>query len=101
MRIRNDALAEILQPRARELGFTGDGGAGRLASLLSGRLGCPVAMATVRSYLNGHRTPPAPVAVAMCEELDIAGDDRARVIDLLTEHYRRRRSVAQSSSNRP
>jgi hypothetical protein len=99
-RLKNEDLARLIGPRAKELGFYGDEGVARLAGLLSERLGVPVAGATVRSYLNGHRSPPAPVAIALCEELDISGADRAHVIELLTAHYRRRRA-AQSASNRP
>lgn len=95
----NPKLASILRPRAKELGFYQVvGGTERLASLLSIRLGWHVSVPSVRSYLNGHRTPPAPVAIALCEELDLAGEARDRVIELIGEHYKARR--LQQAPNR-
>lgn len=97
-RLRNEELAEIFGPRAKELGFVGEEGIDRLASLLGGRVGYALSAPTVRSYLNGYRTPPAHVAVAMCEELDLS-TRRAEVADLVTAFYRRRRLQAAPNRN--
>lgn len=86
-RIQNDELGRALTAAAGER-FVGDEGMQRLAGLVARRTGFAVSASSVRSYLNGHRTPPMPTAIALCEELDLGGDARQQVVDLVIEHAR-------------
>src|SRR5690348_1563130 len=54
-RLRNKDLGELLAgyARARADLLPGDAGAATLAGLIATRLGVPMAMPTIRSYLNG------------------------------------------------
>lgn len=98
-RLVNDALADILGPAVKSAGYTGDGSIERLAGLLERRLGYKVAVSTLRSYINGHRTPPLPALVALCEQLDLKEPDRLAALGAASEHQRRQRA-AQVGGNR-
>jgi hypothetical protein len=91
-RILNPELGTLLREACGDR-FKGDEGMERLAGLLSRRIGFEVSAASVRSYLNGHRTPPIPTAEALAEELDLSKVDQERVRDLVKGHMRRLRAL--------
>lgn len=96
-RLRNPELGALLREACGDR-FVGDDGMERLAGLIAHRTGYPVSAASVRSYLNGHRTPPLPTGEAIAEELDLCPSDVERVRSLIKGHQVRLR--AQRFENR-
>lgn len=96
MRYTNPELAQLLK-EARGVAFDGDAGIARLSALVSARLGVTISPPSIRSYFNGHRTPALPTLYAMCVELGINDETRARAAELVGAHYLRRRGAIASA----
>lgn len=89
-RLRNPELGALLRAACGDR-FKGEEGIERLARLIAGRVGFPVSTPSMSAYLYGTRTPPAPVAEALAEELDLPQVEKQRMRELIRLHLIRLR----------
>lgn len=97
----NMEIRQFFRPIAEALGFKGESRIDDLAGLISRRLGYPVSRPTVYAWLNGTRNPPPDALSALCDEFDLAAEQREEARRLVNEHQRARRiQQATARSNR-